>query len=239
MPAATGHASPSRISRRSAKRASKSRPAWTPRRWTSSRLAPTTYWPSRSVSSAITSTVDADRADRAAACAEGLADLLGLGRPEVLAEPGSSFISFRRSSPRTSASTSLSPATTGIAFAVARGIDAEKLRDRLDRPLAQRLHLLRLLELLGEVSGCGGRPTRDLEIGRVVAVLADDERVLARAGRREEVLAAAAAHDPGLGGDLDTPRSRSARRSACTRPSACGSSPRGRRSRGRTSRRPS
>ena len=39
---------------------------------------------------------------------------------------------------------------------------------------------------------------RDLEVGRVVAVLAGDERVLARAGRREVVERLAAAHHPAL-----------------------------------------
>ena len=40
--------------------------------------------------------------------------------------------------------------------------------------------------------------TRDLEVGGVVAVLAGDERVLARARRREEVDRLAPAHHPGL-----------------------------------------
>ena len=40
---------------------------------------------------------------------------------------------------------------------------------------------------------------RDLEVGGEVAVLAGDERVLARAGRREEVDRLAAAHHPRLG----------------------------------------
>ena len=44
---------------------------------------------------------------------------------------------------------------------------------------------------------------RDLEIGREVAVLAGDERVLARSRRREEVDAELAAHDPALRLDVD------------------------------------
>ena len=43
----------------------------------------------------------------------------------------------------------------------------------------------------------------DLEIGREVAVLAGDEGVLARPGRREEVDAELAAHDPALRLDVD------------------------------------
>ena len=54
-PPQRGHASPSFGTRRSAKRASKSRPCSTPRRCRPVSFAPATNWPSRSVSSATTS----------------------------------------------------------------------------------------------------------------------------------------------------------------------------------------
>ena len=69
-PPQCGQVSPSRDSRRSAKRGWKSRPASTPRRCQPSRFAPATNCPSRSASSATTSALEADRAERAARGAE-------------------------------------------------------------------------------------------------------------------------------------------------------------------------
>ena len=68
-------------------------------------------------------------------------------------------------------------------------------------------------------SGKLGRPrhaARDLEVGRVVAVLAGDERVLAGAGRRQEVDRLAAAHHPDSRPAPRRTRARSARRSGGT-----------------------
>jgi hypothetical protein len=79
-------------------------------------------------------------------------------------------------------------------------MEREKLRESLDRRHARRLHLLRGVTAVGQ----RGRPrdaARDLEISRVVAVLAGDERVLTRSGGREEVHRLLAAHDPRLRGD--------------------------------------
>ena len=172
---------------------------------------------------------EAPKASRISSCSAGRKSSPSASR---------SFISLSRSSPRTSASTTRPSATTGIAFAVARG------------STPRNSETASIVRWPGVSTSCGSgsssgksgarRPAlRDLEVGRVVAVLAGHERVLARPGRRQEVLAAAAAHHPGLRRDLVAPRSRSARRSACTPRSACGSSRRARPRRGRTSSRPS
>ena len=110
-----------------------------------------------------------------------------------------SFASLSRSSPRTSASTSVpSSFTTGIAFEVAAGSIAEELGERLDRRRCPGVSTSSgASSALGEL-GRARDAARDLEVGRVVAVLAGDERVLARAGRREEVDRLAAAHHPAL-----------------------------------------
>ena len=81
----------------------------------------------------------------------------------------------------------------------------------------------------GNSARARNRP-RDLEVGRVVAVLARDERVLARPGRSEEVEAELPAHDPALRLDvvrleaaaLEDPlvRLRGSPRSSATKPSS-------------------
>ena len=166
------------------------------------RFAPTTYWPSRSVSSAITSTGEPTGPIEPPLGAEGLADLLGLGRPEVTAERREELHLVE---PVVAAHEREHEPLVRDDRHRLRGrarVDAEELRDVLDRPLPRSLHLLGRVSCLGKV-GCRRHAGGDLEVGRIVAVLAGDERVLARAGRREEVLAAAAAHDPRLGRDLD------------------------------------
>ena len=87
---------------------------------------------------------------------------------------------------------------TGIAFDVAARSIAEELGERLARRHAGRLDLLRRVERRRELRRARDA-ARDLGVGRVVAVLAADEGVLARAGRREEVERELAAHDPALG----------------------------------------
>ena len=79
-------------------------------------------------------------------------------------------------------------------------VDAEELGQRLDRRHARRLDLLGSVEPRREL-GRARDAARDLEVGRVVAVLAGDQRVLARARRREEVDGLAPAHHPRLGLD--------------------------------------
>src|SRR5262249_22495641 len=61
-----------------------------------------------------------------------------------------------------------------------------------------RLDLLRTVER-GRELWWARNPAGNLRVGRVVAALAADEHVLARARRREEVLRQLSAHDPGLG----------------------------------------
>ena len=73
------------------------------------------------------------------------------------------------------------------------GVHFEECGDVLDRALPRRFDLLRLWQLRRKLRR-RGHSAGDLEIGRVVAVLAGDERVLAGAGRREEVEGLAAAH---------------------------------------------
>ena len=81
------------------------------------------------------------------------------------------------------------------------GVDPEKLCEGLDRRDSRRRNLLR--SLLGRRENRGpGNASCDLQVCRVVAVLAGHERVLARSGRTEEVLALLSAHHPGLGLDL-------------------------------------
>jgi hypothetical protein len=60
-----------------------------------------------------------------------------------------------------------------------RGVDSEEFGQALDRRRARRLHLLGLLERRRELRRARNSAS-DLEIGRVVAVLAGDECVLAR-----------------------------------------------------------
>ena len=199
----------------SAKRAWKSRPCSTPRRCQPVRFAPATNWPSRSASSATTSPSKPDRPERAGIGAERGADLLlGRGAHVGRRAPPSSFASSSRSSPRTSASTTVpssftspaSPSTSpprrspsssaSASIVVTPGVSTSSRR----------------VERAGN-SGAPRHGARDLEVGREVAVLAGDERVLARARRREEVDRLAAAHHPRLGLRPPGTRARSARRS--------------------------
>ena len=144
----------------------------------------------------------ADRPDRAAVGAEGLADLLGLRGPEVPAERREELHLVEPVVP--AHEREHEPLVRDDRHRLRGGalVHAQELRDVLDRPLVRGLHLLGRRQRLREV-GRRRDAAGDLEIGRVVAVLAGDERVLPRPGRREEVLAAAAAHDARLGRHLD------------------------------------
>src|SRR5512133_121669 len=141
------------------------------------------------------------RPDRPAGSSEGLADLVLLGGPEVLAE---GLEELHLVEPVVAAHQGEHDAPVGHDRHRLRrgtGVDAEELGDILDRPLSGRLDLLWLGQLLGKV-GLRRAALGDLEVGRVVAVLAGDERVLARPGGRKKVLAAASTHDPRLRSDL-------------------------------------
>src|SRR5215831_6817079 len=85
---------------------------------------------------------DADRADRAAFSPERLADLLLLGRPEVLAE---GLEELHLIEPVVAAHQGEDDAPVGYHGHRLRGrarVDAEELRDGLDRALPGRLDLL-------------------------------------------------------------------------------------------------
>ena len=143
--------------------------------------------------------VEADRADRAGVGAEGLADLLLGGRAGSRCPRAAAvFASSSRSSPRTSASTTVpSSFTIGMAFEVAAESTPRKSASASMRRRSGRLDLGGRVQPLGELRRARD-PARDLEVGRVVAVLARDERVLARRRRGEEVDRLAAAHHPRL-----------------------------------------
>src|SRR5512133_2147348 len=143
-----------------------------------------------------------DRADGATVGTEDFTDLLRLSGREVAAERREEL---HLAETVVAADEREQQALVGHDRHRLRGralVDAQELRDRLDRALPRRLHLLRGGKLLRKVRS-RGNAAGDLEIGCVVAVLADDERVLARSCRCEEVPAAAAAHDPGLGRHLE------------------------------------
>ena len=79
-----------------------------------------------------------------------------------------------------------------------RRIDLQQLSQILDRRHARCLHLFRRRQRRGEL-GRAGNAARGLDIRRVVAVLASNELVLARARRSEIVPRLPAAHNPGFG----------------------------------------
>src|SRR2546423_651403 len=120
VPPQFGQVSPSLGSRRSAKRGWKSRPASTPRRWKPSRFAPATNCPLRRASSAITSPpkpIGPSEPPPAPNAARISSSVAGRESPGIASK---SFMSLSRSSPRTSASTTVpSGFLTGIAFDVA------------------------------------------------------------------------------------------------------------------------
>ena len=86
---------------------------------------------------------------------------------------------------------------TGIAFEVAAGsIPSSSASASI--VVTSGVAISRRLSRSGNSTG-RGHTARDLEVGRVVSTLAQDERVLAGAGRAEEVAGLLAAHHPGLG----------------------------------------
>src|SRR5205085_1863813 len=175
FPPQFGQESPSLTRLRSAKSASKSRPAWAPFRCRSSRLAPTTYCPSRNASSART------RTDEHAECR----GQLGFIEPVVPADQSKNDLLLDDYRHR----------LRGRAR-----VDLQEGGDVLDRPHPRRLDLFRRLENGGEIRRRGNSP-RGLDVGSVVAVLTANEVVLAPAGS-EEVVAVAATHLARLGLDL-------------------------------------
>ena len=165
------------------------------------RFAPATNWPSRSVSSATIGALEPDRAERAALRAEARHDLVVGRRPKVGAE--------RRLELRLLEAVVTAEEREHERAVVLddrhrlrrrREIDREELRERLAGAGVRRLDLVGRVEPLGEL-GRARNGERDLEIGRIVTVLARHERVLARSGGREVVQRLLAAHHPALGRD--------------------------------------
>ena len=151
----------------------------------------------------------------------------------------SSFASSSRSSPRTSASTTVpSSFVYGIAFDVAASSMSSSCASASIVVVSGVSISSGAVERLREGRRARDR-ARDLDVGRVVAVLARDERVLAGARRREVVERLAAAHHPRLGLRRRTSSGRSARRCARRRRGSSRSSRRGRPRRGRASTSPS
>src|SRR5215218_420329 len=87
---------------------------------------------------------DPDRTDRAAVGAEGLANLLWFCRPEVLAEGLEELHLVEPVVAAHQGEDDTSVGHDGHRLRSGTGVDPEKLRDVLDRPLPGRLDLLRL-----------------------------------------------------------------------------------------------
>ena len=156
-----GQASPSRGSRMSAKRASKSRPCSAPRRCQPVRFAPTTNWPSRSVSSARIGPEKPIGPDRARVGAERVPDLL-LGRRPDAAQRGHRL---RLLEPVVAADEREHERAVLLhdrhRLRGRRRVDPEEVGERLDRRHPGRLDLGRRVEALGELgrrAGCRARP---------------------------------------------------------------------------------
>ena len=196
----SGRPRPGRGCRRTA--ASKSRPASTPRRCQPVRFAPATNCPSRSVSSATTSpwkptgpsepgsAPNAERISSSVAgrtfCAER-GDQLDELEPVVAAderEHDRAVVGRRPASPSRSPPASIPRSSASASIVVTPGVSTSSGACSS-----------------GGNSGGARHRARDLEVGGEVAVLAGDERVLARARRGEEVDRLAAAHHPRLGLD--------------------------------------
>ena len=100
--------------------------------------------------------VDADRAERPAARAERLSDLVGRRRPEVARRARRELQLLEPVVAPDEASTRVpSPPTTGIAFEVAAA-STEELGERLDRGHAGGLHVLRRVPLDPGTAGSRG-----------------------------------------------------------------------------------
>jgi hypothetical protein len=93
----------------------------------------------------------ADRADRATLGAEGLADLLLLGRPEVLAQGGQELHLVEPVVTAHERKHHAAVRDDGHRLRRRPRVDAEELGDAFDRPLSRSLDLLRLGELFREV----------------------------------------------------------------------------------------
>ena len=154
-----GQVSPSADSRRSAKRASKSRPASTPRRCQPSRFAPATNCPLAQRLVGDDLALEADRAERAAARAEGRADLVVGRRARLAAER---CIELRRLDSVVAADQGEHDRATvdGHRHRLrGRGdIDREELRQRLARLDAGRLDLGRRAPSVSGNAGARGTP---------------------------------------------------------------------------------
>ena len=141
---------------------------------------------------------EADGAERAAARAERRSDLVVRRRTRCA---GQRVVELRLAEPVVAADEREHEGAVRLddrhRLRGRRRVDPEELGQPLDRRHSGRLDLLWRAERIGQDGGARNR-LRHLEVARVVAVLAPDERVLARAGRRQEVDAELAAHDPAL-----------------------------------------
>ena len=145
---------------------------------------------------------EADGAERAAARTERGADLLVGGRPRVA---GDRVVQLHLAQAVVAAHEREDEGAVRLRhrhrLRRRRQVDPEEVGERLARRHSGRRHLLRRDERLRERHRARHR-LRDVAVGGVVAVLAADENVLARARRREEVDAELAAHDPALRQDV-------------------------------------
>ena len=150
------------------------------------RFAPATNCPSRSASSATTSTEVPTGPIEPGSAPNASRNLLFRGRPERGAERLEHLALVEPVVPAHEPEHDLAVGDDGHRLRRRGLVDSEELGDVLDRRHARRLDLVGRVERLREL-GRPRDPARDLEIGRVVAALAGDERVLARSGRREVV----------------------------------------------------
>ena len=173
----------------SASSAAKSRPARRRAGGSRSRFAPATNWPSRSVSSATISPLNADRARASRGSAPKAARISSsVDGPEAAARAPQRASPPRAGRRRGRARARPSPSryVTGIAFDVAASRCRGSSASASIVVIAGRLDLLRRVERRRGTRRAR-HAARDLEVGGVVAALARDERVLARARRREVV----------------------------------------------------
>ena len=142
-----------------------------------------------------------DRPERATACAEDRPDLLLRHRPVRLAQVRDELLLAEPVVAANEGEHRPLPDHDGHRLRRRRRVDAEELRQRLDRCHAWRLDLLGPLEWIRE-HGLARNPPRRVVVRVVIAVLAADEDVLAGFGRRHEPGRLAPAHDPRLGLDV-------------------------------------
>ena len=156
--------------------------------------------PSRSVSSASTSPVEADRPERAARCAEGGADLLvgRRARAAASARTGASSRSAGRRRARARGRPSPSSFVTGIAFDVAARSTPRNSASASQRRDARRLDLLGRRQSGPGTPARAGRRARSPRRPRSRRARSATSVFSPEPDGREEVDRQLAAHDPAL-----------------------------------------